>query len=119
MKANHPLLGAAALLLIASTAQATPSESQRYADWAQVRASALLRAAGVEGAQPVSVRASVSLAGHITSLRVLRSSGSPDTDAAVAGVLRQVIRINPPAGLVDGAVTLNAGKGAIVQAEFR
>ncbi len=112
--------GAAAFLLIASTAQATPSESERYADWAQVKATSLLRTAGLDSAaQPVSVRANVSFAGRITSLRVLHSSGSRDIDAAVEDVLKKVIWMNPPAGLADGAVTLNTGNGAIVKAEAR
>jgi TonB family protein len=117
MKLNLIVLSAA-FLFAASASHATPSESERYADWAHAKSESLLRAAGVAAdTQPVSVRASVSLGGKITGIRVLHSSGSRDTDAAVVAVLEKIIRSKPPSGLVDGAVTLNVGEGAIVQAD--
>ena len=119
MKLNLIMLSAA-FVFAASASHAAPSETERYADWAQARSAPLLRAAGVDtDARSVSVRASVSLGGKITGVRVLRSSGSSDTDAAVVAVLRQIIWSRPPAGLLDGAVTLNVGKDAIVQAQAR
>jgi len=119
MKLNLIGLGAA-LLFAASAAHATPSETERYTDWAQARSEPLLRAAGVDtDVRAVSVRASVSLGGKITDVQVLHSSGSPDTDAAVVAVLRKIIWSKPPPGLLDGAVTLNVGKDAIVQAQAR
>ena len=119
MKLNLIVLSAA-FVFAASASHATPSETERYADWARVRSEPLLRAAGVDADAPsVSVRASVSLGGKITGIQVLHSSGSPDTDAAVVAVLRKIIWSKPPSGLVDGAVTLNVGKDAIVQAQAR
>ena len=117
MKNQILALSAAAFLLAASAAAATPSESQRYADFARPKADRLLQAAGIgPQSQPVSVRASIAPDGHVTELRVLRSSGSPDTDRAVAKVLRKVLVSAPPLGFLDGAVTLNVGQGVGLQA---
>jgi TonB family protein len=111
-------LSAAALMLAATAAAATPAEPDQYANRLLPKAESLLGAAGI-GAQnqPVSVRATVSPDGHVTGLRVLRSSGSPDTDRAVAGVLRKILAADAPVGLLDGAVTLNVGQGIGLQAQ--
>jgi TonB family protein len=118
MKTQILALSAAALMLAATAAAATPAESDQYANRLLPKAESLLSAAGI-GAQnqPVSVRATVSPDGHVTGLRVLRSSGSPDTDRAVAGVLRKVLAADAPVGLLDGAVTLNVGQGIGLQAQ--
>ncbi|HEY2753733.1 TonB family protein [Phenylobacterium sp.] len=111
------LLMVAGASLFAACAHAAPSESDRYAAGATARAHALLAAKGVDTqGQGVSVRATVNTEGNITSLKVIRSSGSTETDQAVANVLRSVIWANAPSGLTNGAVTLNVGKSAIVQA---
>jgi TonB family protein len=119
MKTQILALSAAALMLAATAAAATPAESDQYAaNRLLPKAESLLSAAGI-GAQnqPVSVRATVSPDGHVTGLQVLRSSGSPDTDRAVAGVLRKVLAADAPVGLLDGAVTLNVGQGVGLQAQ--
>ena len=66
--------------------------------------------------QGVSVRAAVNTEGRITAVKVVRSSGSPETDVAVANVLRTIVLSDAPSGLLNGAVTLNVGRSAIVQA---
>src|SRR5258708_18586274 len=120
MKAQLLMLSAAGLLFAASASHAAPPESQRYADRANAKAEALLQAAGVDSqAQAVSARASVSPDGHLTGVRVTRSSGSPDTDRAVADGLRKIVLADAPIGLLDGAVTLNVGQGAVIQAASR
>jgi TonB family protein len=120
MKAQLLMLSAAGLLFGASASHAALPESQQYASRANARAEVLLRAAGIDDqAQPVSVRASVSPDGHVTGLRVTRTSGSPDTDRAVAEVLRKVLLSDAPVGLLNGAVTLNVGQGALIQADGR
>jgi TonB family protein len=120
MKTQILALSAAALMLAATAAAAAPAESEQYANRVLPKAESLLSAAGIGGQnQPVSVRANVSPDGHVTGLRVLRSSGSPDTDRAVAGVLRKVLAADAPVGLLDGAVTLNVGQGVGLQAQAR
>jgi len=120
MKAQLLMLSAAGLLFAASSSHAAVAESQRYAERANAKAELLLRAAGIDSeAQAVSVQARVNLDGHLTGLRVIRSSGSPATDKAVAQVLRKIVVADAPIGLLDGAVTLNVGRGGIVQADNR
>jgi TonB family protein len=118
MNTRLPLLAATGLLFAASAVHAAPSELQRYADRAMARADTLLTATGVDfQTQPVSVRASVDLDGRISGVRVLRSSGSPRTDHAVEAVLRRIVRADPPLGLTNGAVTLNAGRAPVAAAK--
>jgi TonB family protein len=120
MKAQLLMLSAAGLLFAGPASHAALPESQQYASRANAKAEALLRAAGIGSqAQPISVRASVSPSGHVTAVRVTRTSGSPETDRAVADVLRKVLVADAPVGLLNGAVTLNVGQGAIVQADGR
>jgi TonB family protein len=120
MKTSLLLAGVSALLFAASASHAAPSESDQYAQRANAKAEALLRAAGVDTAtHAVSVRAKVSPDGHLTSVHVIRTSGSPEVDRAVAAVLRKIVLADAPVGLLDGAVTLNVGSGPVVQADAR
>jgi TonB family protein len=108
---------AGAALFVASAPQAAPSESDRYAARANARAQSLLESKNIDTrGEGVSVRATVDPMGSITAIKVVRSSGSAETDRAVEAVLRRVVRADAPAGLMNGAVTLNVGKTAILQA---
>lgn len=120
MKTQLLGLSAAVLLLAASAASATPSESQQYAARVQPRAEALLRDAGIgPQTQPVSVRAKVTPDGHLGAVEIVRTSGSPEIDRNVASVLRKVLVADAPIGLLNGAVTLNVGRGVGLQAQAR
>ena len=87
-------LSAAALLIAASAAHATPSESQRYADRAKGEAQRLLRSSRLD------------IAGRVTGVDLVRSYGSRDADRAVETLLRRVVASDPPMGLADGAVLM-------------
>jgi len=123
MKTQLLGLGAAALLLAASASSAhaaAHSDPQRYADRLQAKTEALLLAAGVDAqSPPLSVRARVRPDGHLITVQVLRTSGSPQLDQTVAEVLRKVLVTDAPIGLLDGAVTLNVGRRAIREADAR
>ena len=118
MKTHSLALSAAALLFTAATAHATPSELAQYTDRTEPQVQVLLRQTVPDlRGRPISVRAAVDPDGRVSAIRVLRSSGSPDADHAVEGVLRKILRANPLLGLTDAAVTLNVGDAAIVQAK--
>lgn len=123
MKTQLLALSAAALLLAASAAAAAPAESpelQQYANDLEPRAESLLRAAGIDPqGQPISVRAALRPDGHLKAVEVLRSSGSPEIDRAVAAVLRKTLMGVAPIGLLDGAVTLTVGQGVGLGARGR
>jgi|GEM_PF-4661656 len=89
----------------------TPSpELKRYLRRAQTRAGTMLKAAGVDiTAYTVAVRAEVSFEGAVTDVRIVRSSGSWLVDDALEGVLRRILRDDPPLGLIGGAITLRLG----------
>ena|SRR5579864_2973286 len=114
---THLLWVVGAALCVASASHAAPSESDRYATHANARAQALLQARGIDThGQGVSVRAEVNPDGRVTAVKVVRSSGSPETDLAVEKVLRSIVLADAPSGLMNGAVTLNVGRTAILQA---
>ncbi|THD70230.1 TonB C-terminal domain-containing protein [Phenylobacterium sp.] len=123
MKTQLLGLAAAGLLLAAATSAATaatPWESKAVSDRLQARTDALLRAAGIdEQTPPVSVRARLTPDGHLAGVQVLRTSGSPEVDQAVANVLRKVLVADAPVGLLNGAVTLNVGQRAGQLAQAR
>lgn len=117
---NTPILAlsAAALLFAAPAVHATPSELQLYTDRADAQVRVLLRASGIDWTtRSVSVRATVEPDGSLGGIRVVRGSGSRDADRAAQTVLRKVLLTDPLIGLMDGAVTLNVGQAAIVQAK--
>ncbi|MGZ6040534.1 MAG: hypothetical protein ACXWKR_17830 [Phenylobacterium sp.] len=114
MKSKLLLLAAAGLLIAgpASAAGRADAETQAYTARANARAAALLSAAGLDSpAAPVSVRAKVDADGFLTRLEVLRTSGSAQTDSAVARVLRRILISDAPVGLLNATVTLNVGRG--------
>lgn len=111
------LLGAAALSIAASTLHAAPAELPYYSARTQAKLHSLLHASGLDSeARSVSVRAFVAPDGRLTGMKVIRSSGSRDTDHAVETVLRKIVVADPPLGLDDGAVTLNLNPAPVVEA---
>ncbi|HEX4709100.1 TonB C-terminal domain-containing protein [Phenylobacterium sp.] len=120
MKTSLLLAGVSALLFGATTSHAAPSDTERYEQRANARAQAMLHAAGIDThAQAISVRANVSPDGRLTRLQVVRTSGSPDVDRAVARVLQKIVLTDSPVGLRDGAVTLNVGQELVASADAR
>jgi hypothetical protein len=103
-------LSAVGMLFAVSASSSAPSEAQQYAQGAYAKAKVLLRAAGLGASvTAASVCARVDQAGGLVGVRVMRSSGSPDIDRALKGVLRRILAIYPPNGLADGAVMLRIG----------
>ena len=71
MKTQILALSAAALMLAATAAAATPAESEQYANRLLPKAESLLSAAGIgPQTQPVSVRATVSPGRYGRSLHI-------------------------------------------------
>lgn len=104
------LLACAAAVAPAAHAPAPAMDLQQYLQRAQARADVLLQAHGIDpSAQAVAVRATVSSDGSLTSLQLLRSSGSEGVDRMVGHVLRKVVLADAPIGLMGGSVTLSLG----------
>ena len=118
MKTRILMLGAAGLLFAASASLAAPTELQRYSDQARAKAQSLLDATGLDlKSQSVSVRATIDPWGRLYDMRVVRSSGSRETDLAVETVLKKVVATSAPLELTDGAVTMTVGEAPIVEAK--
>jgi hypothetical protein len=117
---NTQLLGLGAAALLLAVSASTSAFASAAPDQIQSRAEALLQAAGIdEQGPPVTVRAQVNPDGHLAELQVLRTSGSPERDQAVANVLDKLLVADAPIGLLDGAVTLKVGHEGLAQAQQR
>jgi len=111
---------AGALLLAGSAAQATTSSVQQFAGRAEAQALVRLNAAGVDlNGHSVAVRATVDGDGHLNGVRVVRSSGSRDTDAAIEAALKKLPVADAPTALIGGAITFTLGDVASEQAAAR
>lgn len=112
--------GAGALLLVATAAQAATSPVQQFAGRAEAQALVKLNAAGVNlDGRSVAVRATVDGDGRLNGVRVVRSSGSRDTDAAIEAALKRLTVADMPPVLAGGAITLNLGAAPTEQAAAR
>jgi TonB family protein len=119
----HGLGGAGYLLLSLTTAgfllsepthAATAPEVRQFLDHSGAAANARLAKAGVSLAgQTADVRATVGGDGRLMGLRVVRSSGSRDTDAAIEKALDRLQVEAPPALLSGAQITLPVGGGQV------
>jgi len=112
MKAQLLMLSAVGLLM-AGAAHAQPPEVRRFLDDGRAAAEAKLAQSGVDlSGQTVAVRAVVTGEGRLNNLRVVRSTGSLEKDAAVAQALHR-LRVEAPPVMLSGAeVTLMLGAAA-------
>ena len=113
MKAQLLMLSAAGLIMAGAAHAAESPEVRRFIDDGRATAEAQLAKAGVDLAgQTVSVRGVVTGDGRLNNLRVVRSTGSRDTDAAVAAALHRLRVEDPPPLLSGSQVTLTLGRPA-------
>lgn len=105
-------LTAAGFLLSEPSHAATAPEVRQFLDHSGQTANARLAKAGVSLAgQSAEVRATVGGDGRLMGLRVVRSSGSRDTDAAIEKALNRLQVEAPPALLSGAQITLPVGGG--------
>ena len=105
-------LTAAGFLLSEPARAATAPEVRQFLDHSGQKANARLVKAGVSLAgQSADVRATVGGDGRLMGLRVVRSSGSRDTDAAIEKALNRLQVEAPPALLSGAQITLPVGGG--------
>lgn len=116
MKAQLLMLSAAGLVLAAGSAGAAERHVDRYIERASQAATAQAQAAGVPLAgEPISVKATVGADGRLNGLRVVRSSGSLETDQQATRALRLLKVAGPPSQIVGADVTLKVGGSATAQ----
>ena len=107
-------------LLAGSAAQATTTTEQQKADRTEAQTHDRLNAAGVDlNGHSVAVRATVDGDGHLNGVRVVRSSGSRDTDAAIESAFKKQPVADAPTALIVGAITFTLGDVASEQAAAR
>ena len=115
MKAQLLVLSAVGLLLAAaplSPAQANPASGARYVAATTADAEARLAERSVDLAgQSLSVRVGIG-ADRLSSVRVVKSSGSPDLDSRAVAALRNLRTDVAPAELVGREMTITLGEDA-------
>lgn len=110
-------LTAAGALAFAGVAQAQPASSiQSFMDRMESEAVARLADAGVNVAGSAKLRFSVDSVGRVSGVRMLRSSGSSETDARIRAALEQVQVDRIPADLLGANITLAVTNDALANA---
>ena len=107
------MLSAAALIAFAAAAQAAPRDVRNYLERAGEAAAAQVAAAGVDVGEGLDVQARVSSDGRLTGVRVVRSSGSLETDEKATLALRRLRISAPPNSLIGVDVTVAVSKAAL------
>jgi TonB family protein len=110
MKAQLLMLSAAGLLMASAAHAAPASPTERFVDAAEATAAARLSEAGVPVSAGLAVRVTVNADRRLTNVRVVRSSGSLETDAKAEVALRRLKVDLPPTELVGRQVTLALGE---------
>lgn len=106
MKTSILMLSAAALL-VASAAHAAPSAAQRFAETTESAAQSRLAEAGVDIAgRPIILKASVGGDRRLSSVKVLKSTGSRDLDDQAAKALRHLKLAEVPVEAVGRDITI-------------
>lgn len=110
-------LGAASALLVAGAAHAQADSLQTFVDRVQAQAQSEVTAAGVDPHNDaMAVTAYIGPEGQLRDLRVVSSSGSPNTDEDVARTLRQLRVSHVPADLLQAKLTIFIGRAGMALA---
>jgi TonB family protein len=111
------LAAGAAALLLASAATADVRNVEAYLARAEAQAEQRLGQAGLDADRtPLQVRATVGGDGRLNGFRVVRSSGSLETDEKARKALHLLRVAAPPAELAGRQVTLTLGEASPVLA---
>lgn len=110
------LLALTAALAIDATVQAAPRDVRDYLDRASVAAAKRVAAAGVDVGPGLDVKGRVNADGSLSSLRVVKSTGSPETDRQAVAALKRLRVAAPPNTLLGANVTVTVAKEPALQA---
>ena len=116
MKVLPLMLSAAALIAFGGVAQSAPRDVRDYLQRAGDAAAARVAAAGVDVGDGLDVKARVDADGRLTALRVVKSTGSPETDQLAVAALKRIRVSGPPNALLGADVTIAVTKTPLVQA---
>jgi len=116
MKALSLALSAAAILALGSAVNAAPRDVRDYLDRAGAAAAKRVAAAGVDVGPGLDVKGRVNSDGSLSGLRVVKSSGSLETDQKAVAVLKRLRVPAPPNTLLGADVTVAVAKEPVVQA---
>lgn len=117
MKALASLLSAAALVAVATTAPAATRDVRDYLDRAGVAAAKQVAKAGVDIGPGLDVKARVNSDGGLSGLRVVKSTGSLETDQKAVAALKRLRVPAPPNALLGADITVSVGKTPLLQAQ--
>ena len=117
MKVLASLLSAATLVAVGSTALAAPRDVRDYLDRAGAAAAKQVAQAGVDVGPGLDVKAHVNSDGRLSSLRVVKSSGSLETDQKAVAALKRLKVSAPPNALLGADITVAVAKEPVLAAQ--
>ena len=117
MKALPLVLSAAAVLAFGAVANAAPRDVRDYLDRAGRAAAKQVARAGVDVGPGLDVKGRVNSDGSLSSLRVVKSSGSLETDQKAVAALKRLRVPAPPNALLGADVTVAVAKEPVLAAQ--
>jgi TonB family protein len=116
MKALSLVLSAATVIAFGGAAQSATRDVRDYLQRAGDVAGARVAAAGVDVGEGLDVKARVNSDGRLTGLRVVKSSGSLETDRKAVEALKRFRVSAPPNALLGADITVAVSKTPLAQA---
>lgn len=116
MKVRSLMLSAAGVLALGSAAGAAPRDVRDYLDRAGAAAARQAAARGVDVGPGLDVKGRVNSDGSLGSLRVVKSSGSLETDQKALAALKRLRVAAPPNALLGAEVTVAVAREPVLQA---
>lgn len=110
-------LSAALAIALATPAAALPRDVRDYLDRAGATAAKTVAADGVDVGLGLDVKGRVNADGRLTALRVVRSSGSLQTDQQALAALRKLRVAGPPNALLGADVIVAVAREPVLQAQ--
>lgn len=116
MKALPLLLSAVALVAFGTVANGATRDVRDYLQRAGDAAATRVAAAGVDVGAGLDLQARVDADGRLTAVRVVKSTGSPETDRLAVRALRTFRVAGPPNALLGADVTIAVTKTPLIEA---
>lgn len=116
MKAMPLMLLAAALVASGTVAYGATRDVRDYLQRAGKAAAARVADAGIDVGGGLDVKARVDADGRLAVVRVVKSTGSHETDQLAVAALKRVRVAGPPNALLGADVTIAVTRAPLVQA---
>lgn len=114
MTTRAAVLSTALALVLGAAAYAAPRDVRDYLDRAGAAAAKQVSGAGVDVGPGLDVKARVDSDGRLSAIRVVKSSGSVETDQKAVAALKRLRIAAPPNALLGADITVAVAKEPVL-----